>query len=67
MNIKMASILCGAGRFNQDDDVDPCAGILLKVKIGDVVDCGDLLAEIYTNKRNRKEISEKALFIYPHL
>jgi len=57
--IGIASMLCGAGRLNQDSDVDPSAGIQLKVKIGDFVNQDDLVAEIFTHKDNIVEISQK--------
>lgn len=39
----------GAGRQKKEDDVDHGAGIVLKKKIGDPVNCGDILATAYFN------------------
>ncbi len=47
----------GAGRFTKEDKIDPKAGIIFYPKIGDKIKKGDLIAEIYTDK---KEIIENA-------
>ncbi|MFC2083496.1 thymidine phosphorylase [Bacteroidota bacterium] len=40
----------GAGRFTYEDFLDPKAGIIMKVKIGDYVKKGSVIAEIFTDK-----------------
>lgn len=47
--IGLVSVLLGAGRQQVTDRIDPCAGIILYKKIGDVVRAGDSLLEIHTN------------------
>jgi pyrimidine-nucleoside phosphorylase len=43
-------VLLGAGRTKVDEAIDPKAGILLKKKIGDAVDVGEVLAVLYTDR-----------------
>jgi pyrimidine-nucleoside phosphorylase len=45
----------GAGRQKADDVIDPTAGIILKKKIGDRVERGDVLAEIMTDREGAAE------------
>jgi pyrimidine-nucleoside phosphorylase len=47
--IGQLSVLLGAGRKVTGDPVDPCAGILLHVKVGNKVLTGDVIAQVYTN------------------
>ena len=54
MNAEMigsSSVILGAGRVKKDDTVDHSAGIILRKKTGDKVQKGDVLATLYTNKR----------------
>ncbi|MCL2120767.1 MAG: pyrimidine-nucleoside phosphorylase [Clostridiales bacterium] len=48
-----ASLLLGAGRLRKEDGVDHRAGLLLKKKIGDWVDAGEVLAELYTDAEDK--------------
>ncbi len=50
MGIGIASQHTGAGRARKEDDIDPGAGIVLKVKVGSMVRKGDVLALVYTNR-----------------
>ncbi|MEZ4746615.1 MAG: thymidine phosphorylase [Calditrichia bacterium] len=47
--IGMTSVSLGAGRLRAEDNIDPVAGILMNVSIGDAVSKGDLLLTIHTN------------------
>jgi len=65
----MTSISLGAGREKMDDIIDMKAGIVLKKKVGDVVNVGDSLAVFYTDREDvlsaaRKRIS-KAFKVTP--
>ena len=54
MNAEMigsASVILGAGRVRKDDSIDHSAGIILNKKTGDSVKKGDVLATLYTNKK----------------
>ena len=58
--IGMAAIELGAGRKKIDDQIDPKAGIIFYPKIGDKINKGEVIAEIYTDKKNViKEIRGK--------
>jgi len=46
-----AAIELGAGRRSREDRVDPGAGLLVRIKIGDSVQKGDVLAVLLTNQR----------------
>ena len=39
----------GAGRKKKDDDINHKVGVILKKKIGDYVEVGDVLAAIHTD------------------
>ena len=42
----------GAGRKKKDDDINHKVGVILKKKIGDYVEVGDVLAAIHTDDDN---------------
>ena len=47
----MAAIYLGAGRKTKDDKIDPKAGIVFNYKIGDKINKGVALAELYSNSQ----------------
>lgn len=51
--IGRASLETGAGRASKADKVDFGAGIIMKVRIGDYVHKGDIIAEIYSSSKDR--------------
>ncbi len=55
------SLLLGAGREKKEDIIDYSAGIYLHKKVGDFVEKGEILASLYTNK---KEILEETDDLY---
>lgn len=56
----MASLELGAGRLTKEDKIDPKAGIVFVIKIGDRVKQGDVIAEIHTDRKNiAKGVIEK--------
>lgn len=58
------SMHLGAGRTQLDDKLDYGAGIIIKKAIGEHVDEGDILMELYTNKKlDTNEISTEAFSI----
>ena len=57
--IGISSVILGAGREKKGDPVDFSAGIILKKKTGDSVNAGDVLAVLYTNRKNRIQEAEK--------
>jgi pyrimidine-nucleoside phosphorylase len=56
--IGMASLELGAGRLKAEDKIDPKAGIIFNIKIGDKVKKGQIIAQLFTDK---KESVEKAV------
>lgn len=51
--IGRASLETGAGRASKSDKIDFGAGIIMKVRIGDYVHKGDIIAEIYSSSKDR--------------
>ena len=51
--IGRASLETGAGRASKSDKIDYGAGIIMKVRIGDYVHKGDIIAEIYSSSKDR--------------
>ncbi len=45
-----ASVVSGAGRLSKSDSIDLSAGVILRKKIGDPVEIGDLLATVYSSQ-----------------
>ena len=56
-----AAMVIGAGRATKEDEVDHAVGIELKKKVGDKVEKGDLIAEIYYNDDKNIESSKAML------
>jgi pyrimidine-nucleoside phosphorylase len=57
--IGMAAVELGAGRLKMDDKIDPKAGIKFNFKIGDKINKGDILAELYSDNKNKISNVEK--------
>lgn len=51
-NIGRASLLLGAGRAGENEDIDFKAGLIVNKKIGEKVKKGDTLIYIHTDKKN---------------
>ncbi|MFA7229391.1 MAG: thymidine phosphorylase, partial [Melioribacteraceae bacterium] len=51
--IGMASLELGAGRITMSDKIDPKAGIIFYPKIGDKIKKGDLIAELFTDRKEK--------------
>lgn len=51
--IGRASLETGAGRASKSDKIDFGAGIIMKVRIGDYVRKGNIIAEIYSSSKDR--------------
>ena len=49
----------GGGRKTKDDQIDHTAGIILIKKTGDMVEKGEVIAKLYTNKENAIPTAEK--------
>jgi thymidine phosphorylase len=59
--IGMASLELGAGRKTKEDFIDPAAGIIFYPKIGTKVKKNDIIAELYTNKKDSMELAKSML------
>ncbi len=55
----MAAIDLGAGRKTKDDKIDPKAGIIFNYKIGDTINKGIVLAELYSDSKSGIEAAKK--------
>jgi thymidine phosphorylase len=53
--IGMASLELGAGRITMEDKIDPKAGIIFYPKIGQKISKGELIAELFTDKKTSVE------------
>lgn len=60
-DVGIAAMVLGAGRENMDTVLDMGAGIVLKKKVGDFVQTGDVIATLYTNKEDKLEDATKRL------
>ena len=56
LNIGLVSMKLGGGRETKEDDIDPNVGIILNKKVGDYVEKGDTLLNIYRNKQITEDI-----------
>ena len=63
--IGMAALELGAGRKTMEDKIDPKAGIIFKVKIGDKIKKGDVIAELHSQSLDKintaKELVQGAI------
>ncbi len=59
--IGMASLELGAGRLTMADKIDPKAGIIFYPKIGERIKKGSVLAEIFTDKKDKVDLVKKKL------
>ena len=58
-------MVIGAGRATKEDEVDHAVGIELKKKVGDKVEKGEVIAEIYFNdEKNVQSSKEMVLDAY---
>lgn len=59
--VGISSLIAGAGRETKDDTIDYGAGIILKKKMGDYINKGDIIATIYTSDESKISESENML------
>ncbi|WP_199533988.1 pyrimidine-nucleoside phosphorylase [Romboutsia weinsteinii] len=53
--VGVSAMILGAGRETKEDVLDLAAGIVLEKKVGDYVECGDILAYMHLNNENKFE------------
>ena len=59
--IGMASLELGAGRLTMADKIDPKAGIIFYPKIGERIKKGSVIAEIFTDKKEKVDLVKNKL------
>lgn len=64
LTIGEAAMMLGAGRETKEQDVDFAVGIVLKKKIGDLVNPNDTLAYVHSNGKNTNVAVEKVYEAY---
>jgi len=57
----MAALELGAGRQSLDDKIDPKAGLIFHPKIGDKINKGDKLVELFTDKEEKIDEAKKSI------
>jgi pyrimidine-nucleoside phosphorylase len=57
----MAAIDLGAGRKTKDDKIDPKAGIIFNYKIGDTINKGVVLAELFSDSKSGIDNAKKRI------
>lgn len=58
-SVGISAMLLGAGRATKEDEIDHEVGVKLNVKVGNKVNKGDKLFEIYSNMENIENIKER--------
>lgn len=64
LKIGEAAMILGAGRATKEDKIDYAVGIRVLKKIGDVLNKGDVIAEVHTNGKNTDEAIQMILDSY---
>ncbi len=59
--IGMAAIDLGAGRLKKEERIDPKAGIIFNYKIGDKITQNDIIAEIFSDSKEKINLAEKRI------
>jgi len=59
--VGMASLELGAGRITMEDKIDPKAGIIFYPKIGTKIRKGEVIAELYTDRKEKVDPVKKKL------
>ncbi|MFA6597096.1 MAG: thymidine phosphorylase [Ignavibacteriaceae bacterium] len=59
--IGVAALELGAGRLKKEDVIDPKAGIIFHKKLGDKLAKGEIIAELFTDKKNMLPAAEKRI------
>lgn len=57
--VGLAALHAGAGRMRESDVIDHVAGIVLRKRVGDSVERGDVLAEVYAKDNVRRDVLAK--------
>lgn len=62
----LAAMLLGAGRAAKEDEIDHAVGLMLKLKVGDSVKTGDIIAQLHARDRSPSvsEVAQRVLASY---
>ena len=63
-NIGVAASVLGAGRQTKEDEIDLSVGIMLKKKVGEYVNKGDVIAEIASSTKDVSDAAGKIVSSY---
>ncbi len=63
-NIGVAASVLGAGRQTKEDEIDLSVGIMLKKKVGEYVNKGDVIAEIASSTKDVSDAADKIVSSY---
>lgn len=61
LEVGFSATLLGANRITKEDRIEPKAGILFRKKVGDSVKSGEVIAEIFTDKKSVLEAATSRL------
>jgi pyrimidine-nucleoside phosphorylase len=61
LEIGMAALELGAGRMTKEDIIDHKAGIIFWKKIGDLTKKGEVLAELYSDSKDKLKIAKERI------
>ncbi len=59
--IGMASLELGAGRKTKEDKIDPTAGIIFHPKIGTKIKKDEVIAELFSNKKEKIDLAKEMI------
>ncbi|GAV25092.1 pyrimidine-nucleoside phosphorylase [Carboxydothermus islandicus] len=62
LKIGLGAMYLGAGRATKEDKIDHSVGVVLRKKVGDEVQEGDVLAELHYNDEKNLEDAQKIVF-----
>ncbi len=60
--VGVCALELGAGRKTKEDKIDPKAGIIFNVKIGDYIRKGDVICEMFTSSQSKVENVSEMLY-----
>lgn len=64
LSIGIAAMKLGAGRATKEDIIDMGVGVVLNKKVGEIVEVGDVLAYIHSNRHDYQEVLEYIMQAY---
>ena len=59
--VYLAALELGAGRRTKEDKIDPKAGIIFNSKIGNQINKGNVIAEVFTDNKTKLELAHNKI------